>query len=138
MSKIFFIPLILILILPYQLNSETEPKDIEKAEELGEEFQMQMPWSREKSQSGSHYDISQPEAYRATPEKELPASEEKTLYPYCYNPYTYRYELCYYRYYYDDYYRLRLHLPKFNFSLEHERGCQDGFYFKTGWGCYKD
>lgn len=72
-------------------------ENIKKAEQLGEEFQRQMPWSRKSPQSGAYYGMPQPESYFSTPERELPDFKEPYViqYPYCYNPYTRQYEYCY-------------------------------------------
>lgn len=121
------------LLLPCALYSETRSSDIERADRLGEEFQKQMPWSKEKPQSGEFYGTPQPKDYLSPPEKEETQSEPDAQYPYCYDPYTGYYEYCYRGYdplYGDDYWRLR-------FRWDHGKRCPPGFHFKPGWGCYR-
>lgn len=113
-------------------------QDVRKADQLGEEFQKQMPYSKEKPQSGETPGQSQPKEYITPPEShKLRASPEPKNYeyPFCYNPYTRLYEYCYQ----DDYdtFRLRYRSPELLFWWEHGRRCPPGYYFKPGWGCYR-
>ena len=148
MLKITLSIVLFFLLLSSSYAGEVKPAekspsagDIEKANQLGEEFQRQMPWSRESPQSGEYYGSPQPKSYFSTPERELPESEPPMAqYPFCYNPYTRIYEYCYppeygyynsqgydyyylrgYGYYYpgEYYYRFRLHLPEFRFYWEY-------------------
>lgn len=129
--KISLIPMILIFLFSQSLYSwaaSPSKKDIEKADKLGEEFQKDMPWAKDR----------QPQKEPLTPAPQTPsaATEQKTLqYPMCYNPYTGGFESCNP----DDYehFNLRWQSQKFRFWWEHGRACTKGYHFKPGWGCYR-
>lgn len=130
--KIIIIPLVLLFIFSQPLYSDAaspSKKDIEKADKLGEEFQKEMPWAKER----------QPQKELLTPVPPPPAdtTESKTVQnPMCYNPYTGAFESCNP----DDYehFRLRWQSQKFRFWWEHGRACPAGYHFNPGWGCYRD
>ncbi len=114
------------------------------SEKLGDEFQKQAPWFREKQQSGESRGEPQPELYLKTPEEK---KEKEDKYPYCYYPYCRgQYTLCYnpdtgrYEYCYpsDSYYfKLRFQSPKFRLWWEQERMCPQGYFFKPSSGCVR-
>lgn len=114
------------------------------SEKLGDEFQKQAPWFREKQQSGESRGEPQPELYLKTPEEK---KEKEDKYPYCYYPYCQeQYTLCYnsdtgrYEYCYpsDSYYfKLRFQSPKFRLWWEQERMCPPGYFFKPSSGCVR-
>lgn len=106
------------------------------ASELGEDFQKQMPYSKEKPQSGEGQP--QPRDYTAPPEREKPEARTPAQapdYPLCYDPYTRTYEYCHPED--SDSFRMRLRSPDFRFWWESGRTCPPGYYFRPGWGCYQ-
>ncbi len=109
-----------------------------RADELGDDFQGQMPGYKEKPRSGETPGQAQPQEYTAPPDREKPDSQappQGSDYPLCYNPYTRDYEYCHPE---DvDSFRLRLRSPDFRFWWEHGRSCPSGYYFRSGWGCYR-
>jgi hypothetical protein len=112
--------------------------DLERANELGEDFQRQMPYSRERPQTGETPGQTQPRDYVAPPERERsePAPQPGGGdYPVCYNPYTRVYENCYPQD--SEYWRLRYNSPDFRFWWEQGRSCPSGYYFRQGRGCYR-
>ncbi len=147
--KIIFVLLaLLVLSLIYPQNYFSVPlslaasDDAEKADKLGEEFQKQAPWFREKPQGDEGKGEPQPELYIHTPEGK---EEKQDKYPYCrypdcpeqyplcYNPDLEVYEYCYPADSSD--FRLRFHSPKFRLWWEHERVCPPGYFFTPGSGC---
>jgi hypothetical protein len=143
MATTFFV-LSLFFLSASSLHSETEnvtepdSNKFERVEQLGEEFQRLMPWSRRTPQSDTYYDTPQPKEYFSTPEIELPqkdADYQYMRYPLCYNPYNRLYEYCYSRD--SNYFKLRFRSPEFRFWWKSGRGCPAGFYFVPGSGCYK-
>lgn len=108
------------------------------ASELGDDFQRQMPYSKERPQSGETPGQAQPEDYTAPPERErneAPSEPQGRDFPLCYNPYTGGYENCHPEG--SEYWRLRYDSPDFRFWWEHGRTCPPGYYFKPGRGCYR-
>lgn len=127
-------------------GGKTSGDDLEKVDRLGEEFQRQMPWSKEVPQSGAYEGTPQPEGYLSAPGREAKETEPSAAqYPYCYNPYTRRYEYCpggrypYHHpyYYYENYFYLRIGWPKFYFYWEGGESCPPDYYHRQGWGCYR-
>jgi len=134
----------LMFLLPDALYSETKSSakkrsgDIEKADQLGEEFQKQGPWTRQAPQAGGFYGMPQPEDYLATPESQRPKDESESSvmqYPLCYNPYNRVYEYCYPRE--SSYFNLRFRSPEFRFWWRRGRACPPGYYFVPEEGCYR-
>ncbi len=128
-------------------------EDIGKADQIGEEFQRQAPWSETAPGSGAYHAPPQPEEYLSPPEPEEPEPPAAPR-PYCYNPYTGLYEYCYpggylhgyfhprYRYEYlhsdeDTRYRFELDLPGFYLYWEKGGRCPPGYRFIPEWGCYR-
>jgi hypothetical protein len=114
------------------------PEDASRANELGEDFQRQIPGYKEKPQGGETPGQTQPQDYTAPPDREKPEPQttpQGTDYPLCYNPYTRVYEYCHPED--TDSFRLRLRSPDFRFWWERGRSCPPGYYFKPGWGCYR-
>jgi hypothetical protein len=115
----------------------------EKADKLGEEFQKQSPWFREKPESDESIVTPQPEHYLRIPEEKK--EEETQGNPYCYYPYCEeQYPLCYdpdtglYEYCYpaDSFsFKFRFHSRKFRQWWDHERACPPGYFFKNNIGC---
>ena len=132
--SLLILSLSLSFLLPSHLYSETLSSDIEKADRLGDEFQQQMPWSKEKIPSGEPLtrDLPQPPESQKSKDESEPQWRQ---YPLCYNPYTLRYEYCYRGD--EDYFMIRFRSPAFRFWWEHGRVCPPGYYFKGGWGCYR-
>ena len=126
------------------LLSLAESDNAEKTDKLGEDFQRQLPWFREKPESGESKGTPQPELYQRTPEGDK--NGEKQKYPYCrypdcpgqytlcYNPDLDLYEYCYPADSFD--FRMRFRSPKFRLWWEQERVCPPGYFFKSGTGCY--
>lgn len=110
-------------------------KDIEKADKLGEEFQRQMPWSKERAPAGEPLTRDVPQSPESQKPKDEPESQWKQ-YPLCYNPHTHRYEYCYPGD--PDYFMLRFRSPKFRFWWDYGRSCPPGYYFAPGQGCFRD
>ena len=139
LCKLSLLILSLSFLLPSHLYSETLSSDIEKADRLGDEFQQQMPWSKEKIPSGEPLtrDLPQPpESQRSKDESE----PQWRQYPLCYNPYTLRYEYCYLSHdnlNYYDYYKYRTHRPGFYLYWGHGGKCPPGYYFSPERGCYQ-
>lgn len=134
----------LMFLLPDTLYSETKPAvkkksdNIEKADQLGEEFQKQGPWTRQAPQDGGFYGMPQPKDYLAPPESQLPQyeSENSTVqYPLCYNPYNRAYEYCYSGD--SSYFQLRFRSPDFRFWWRRGRTCPPGYHFVPEEGCYR-
>ena len=110
---------------------------ISRANELGDDFQRQMPYSREGPQSGETPGQMQPGDYTSPPERERPEATSQPQggdYPLCFNPYTRGYENCYPEG--SEYWRLRYNSPEFRYWWEHGRTCPQGYYFKPGRGCF--
>ncbi len=132
--------IILVLVLfPFHAYAETpspspKDKDIEKADKLGEEFQKQMPWSKERTPGGEPLTRELPQPPESQKQKDESESQF-TRYPLCYNYYTRRYEYCYPRD--SDYFMLRFQSPKFRFWWEHGRSCPPGYHFVPGEGCLR-
>jgi hypothetical protein len=113
-------------------------QDIQRADNLGDEFQKQMPYSKEKPQSGETPGQPQPEHYVAPPERERPdaAQPPGNGYPLCYNPYYGRYEPCYpegseqWRHFYSS--------PHFQLWWDKWRSCPSGHHFRIGKGCFRN
>jgi hypothetical protein len=123
-------------IVAYLLSCPAYAQSGKGANELGDDFQRQMPYSKENPQSGEGQ--TQPQDYTAPPDREKPEPQttpQGTDYPLCYNPYTRVYEYCHPED--TDSFRLRLRSPDFRFWWEHGRSCPPGYYFKPGWGCYR-
>ena len=118
--------------------------DVEKSDKLGDDFQKQSPWFREKPKSGESTGTPQPEQYLRNPEGEK--KEETQKYPYCrypdcpgqyalcYNPDLDTYEYCYPAN--SDNFRMRFRSPKFRLWWERERRCPPGYSFAPDGGCY--
>lgn len=153
-SKITFIVLLLVFfsIIYSDIYSEQRmgvllsfaaSDNTEKADKLGEEFQKQSPWFREKPKSGESTGVPQPEQYlRCTEDKK---EEETQSNPYCYYPYceeqyplrydpdTKPYEYCYPV---DSFsYKFRFRSPKFRLWWDQERACPPGYFFRPNFGC---
>ena len=114
------------------------PGSVSRANELGDDFQRQMPYSKEKPQSGETPGQAQPEDYTAPPERErteAPSQPQGYDNPLCYNPYTRGYENCYPEG--SEYWRQRYDSPDFRLWWEHGRTCPSGYYFNPGRGCYR-
>jgi hypothetical protein len=118
--------------------SNIRSENLERVNNLGEEFQRQGPWSRKSPQDGGFYDIPQPDSYLATPESQLPKSEPEVSavpYPLCYNPYIRVYEYCYSGD--SSYFQSRFSSPQFRFWWKRGRTCPPGYYFVPEEGCYR-
>ncbi len=114
------------------------PGNIERANEMGEDFQRQMPYSKERPQTGETPGQAQPGDYVAPPEREKsepPSQPQAGDYPLCYNPYTRTYENCYPQD--SESWRLRYNSPDFRLWWDHGRSCPSGYYFRSGRGCYR-
>lgn len=134
MSGIFVAAIVSVILL----SCPGYPGDIQRADELGNDFQRQMPGFREKPQSGETPGQAQPGDYVAPPEREKnePASQPRSGdYPLCYNPYTRAYETCYPEG--SENWRLRYGSPDFRLWWESGRSCPPGYYFRPGRGCYR-
>ncbi len=145
---IFSVLIVLSMICSQQyigvLSSFAASDNAEKVDKLGEDFQKQSPWFRDKPESGESKGIPQPELYQRTPEGNK--GEETQKYPYCrypdcpgqyalcYNPDADLYEYCYPADSFD--FRMRFHSPKFRLWWEQERVCPPRYFFKHGTGCY--
>lgn len=133
-SGIIFSALVFIFLLPFPGYTG----DIQRADELGEDFQRQMPYSKERPQSGETPGQAQPKDYIAPPEREKTEPTPRPQgydYPLCFNPYTRAYENCYPED--SEHWRLRYSSPDFRFWWEHGRACPPGYYFRPGRGCYR-
>ncbi|MBI5674306.1 MAG: hypothetical protein HZC48_00560 [Nitrospirae bacterium] len=122
----------------FSVYSETISKDIEEAERLGEEFQGQMPWSKDIPESGAYDGMTQPEGYLSGPRQKMYEEDRAKIreYEYCYNPVTFRYEYCYSAYpNFYDYYKYRLYLPGFYLYWRHGEKCPPGHHYSTERGC---
>lgn len=138
----FRLILVILSLSPSSLYSETLSSDIERADQLGKEFQRQMPWSKDIPKSGAYEGMTQPEGYYFAPEKELSEEEMSKMSkpPYCYNPGTYRYEYCYPSYdnlKYYDHNKYRLRLPGFYLYWGHGEKCPPKYHFSPERGCYE-
>mgnify|MGYP006268487043 FL=1 len=114
------------------------PGNNERANELGNDFQNQMPWSKEKPQSGETPGQAQPRDYVAPPEREMTETTTRPqgeMYPLCFNPYTRAYETCYPEG--SENWRTWYNSPDFRFWWEQGRACPRGYYFRPGRGCYQ-
>jgi hypothetical protein len=114
------------------------PGSLEKADELGDDFQRQMPWSREKPQSGETPGQAQPRDYVAPPEREKTETTTRPqgeTFPLCFNPYTRGYETCYPED--SEHWRTWYNSPDFRLWWEQGRSCPRGYYFRPGRGCYR-
>ena len=134
MSEIFVAAIVFVILLSCPGYSG----NIERANELGEDFQRQMPYSKEKPQSGETPGQAQPGDYVAPPEREKnePAAQPRGGdYPVCYNPYTRAYENCNPED--SENWRLRYSSPDFRLWWEQGRSCPPGYYFRPGRGCYR-
>ncbi|MCL5023432.1 MAG: hypothetical protein M1497_08730 [Nitrospirae bacterium] len=112
--------------------------EIDKADRLGEEFQRQMPYSKERPETGETPGQTQPGDYTAPSEREgtlAPAQPGGYDEPLCYDPYTGTYEYCYPED--SDYFRSRFQSPGFPFWWERGRSCPPGYHFEPGRGCYR-
>ncbi len=133
-SEIFIAAAVFVFLLP----CPGYPGDIERANELGEDFQRQMPYSKERPQTGETPGQVQPGDYVAPPERERnepPPQPRAGDSPVCYNPYTRAYETCYPQD--SEYWRLRYSSPEFRLWWDQGRSCPSGYYFKHGRGCYR-
>lgn len=118
---------------------ERNSDNIEKADRLGEDFQNQGPWSRQRSPDDNFYAIPQPREYQATPGSQIPEVEPKydiTQYPLCYNPYAGAYEYCYRGG--SSFYRSGFRSPSFGLKWRRGRSCPPGYYFVPEKGCYRN
>lgn len=106
--------------------------NIEKVDRLGEEFQGQMPGTKERPEKESGFDTPQPQEYVA-PSAVVPTGQNQAG-PVCYNPYTQMYERCYLPDSED--FRGWYRSPKFRTWWERGRSCPSGYYFVPGSGCY--
>jgi hypothetical protein len=121
-----------------QESSVPSVTDVEKADQLGDEFQRQMPWYARTPQSGAFFGIPQPKEYLSAPESEIPPESSEYLsrqYPLCYDPYTGSYEYCKPRNSY--YFRVKLRSPQFRFWWSKGRFCPYGYFFIPDRGCYR-
>ncbi len=110
---------------------------ISGAANLGDDFQRQMPYSKEGPQSGETPGQIQPGDYTAPPERErtdLPAQPRVSDSPLCFNPYTGGYETCYAEG--SEYWRERYNSPDYRYWWEQGRTCPPGYYFRPGRGCF--
>jgi hypothetical protein len=136
LSVLFFLSTVLYGVQTEAGETSSSPSvDTEKAEQLGEEFQNQMPGARSSSRSSDSTVIPQPDAYSSPEEKKEP-DYNQMQYPLCYNPATGFYEYCYAHD--SDHFRLRFRSSDFKFWWEKGRKCPSGFHFKSGQGCFKD
>ncbi len=112
-------------------------QNLRRADELGEDFQRQMPYSKDKTQSSETPVQAQPREYTAPAGGEQPSATgiQGNEYPLCYNPLSGVYEYC------DpgdsEYFRQRFQSPDFRYWWERGRACPPGYYFRQGWGCYR-
>jgi len=107
--------------------------DAEEADKLGEEFQKEAPWFREKPESGESKGDPQPDLYQRSSEPYCRYPDCPEQYPLCYNPDLEVYEYCYPADTSD--FRLRFHSPKLRLWWESERVCPPGYFFKPNSGC---
>lgn len=124
--------------LCFLFSGSVYSQDLRRAEELGNDFQQQMPYSTERPGSGETPGQAQPGDYVAPPEREQgePAAQPRGGdYPVCYNPYTRAYEPCYPQD--SEYWRMRYNSPDFRIWWEQGRSCPSGYYFRPGRGCYR-
>lgn len=113
-------------------------QDIQKADQLGEEFQRQMPYSKPKIDSGETPGQPQPEDYTAPPEREKSETAGQPQgydAPLCYNPHYGNYERCYPQD--SDDWRSNYDSPHFQFWWQQWRNCPPGYHFRPGWGCMR-
>ncbi len=110
---------------------------IYRADELGDDFQGQMPYSKDRPQTGETPGQMQPGDYTSPPGEGTGALPQPQGgdYPLCYNPYSRGYENCYPQG--SEYWRQRYDSPDFRLWWDHGRTCPPGYYFKPGWGCYR-
>jgi len=156
MNRIFRVKIAVIIVLSFTFSAIpcsrlhivmpafAASDDTDKADKLGEDFQKQSPWFREKPKSDENTGTPQPEQYLRNPEGEK--KEETQKYPYCrYPDCPEQYALCYnpdldtYEYCYpadSDHFRLRFRSPKFRDWWERERACPAGYSFTPDGGCY--
>lgn len=115
-----------------------------EAGRFADDFQRQMPWSRQIPQSGAINGMLQPENYISPSESMQPKSEQLRYavpyyyyqqYPLCYNPYLFRYEYCGGNDSYE--FRVRFRSKDFIFWWENKRECPPGHRFVHNRGCYR-
>lgn len=113
-------------------------QDIHKEDKLGEEFQRQMPYSKERPQSGETPGQPQPKDYIAPTEKEKTDTTQSQMHerPVCYNPYYGKYEPCYPRD--SEQWRFFYSLPHFQLWWDKWQNCPPGYHFRTGKGCFSN
>lgn len=113
-------------------------QDINRADKLGEEFQRQMPYSKERPQSGETPGQPQPKDYIAPAERERPDATQSQVYeqPICYNPYYGNYEPCYPRD--SEQWRFFYSSPHFQLWWDKWRSCPSGYHFRNGKGCFRN
>ncbi len=112
---------------------------IQRAMNLGDEFQDMGPWSGHAGRDSGFYGLAQPRDYLTAPESKRITTDQGTdsaAYPLCYNPYQRAYEYCYPR---DSaYFQLLLRSADFRAWWSRGRVCPPGYYFRYGKGCYRD
>ena len=127
------------VLYPETRSSSIKRSDnIDKADNLGDEFQKQGPWSRQAPAGDGSTATPQPEEYLATPKSQIPGSESEggsVQYPLCYNPYKQVYESCAPMDSSD--FQLRLRSPAFRLWWKKGRTCPSGYYFVPEKGCYR-